>query len=197
LRDNQRTVFRLGRVSAHTLDDIAANAASAEPTYTEIGATRHAQLPPGYHHGRYQIRLPERPDVFDRAVHGLRSWVPHKGAGLTVVPDAPPRQGATVAVAAPLGPITAVAVCRIVYVIDEADQFGFAYGTLPGHPERGEEAFIVRRTDDGAEFTIVVFSQPAELLARAGGPITRRIQATATRRYLGALHDFAEDDKRA
>jgi uncharacterized protein (UPF0548 family) len=35
--------------------------------------------------------------------------------------------------------------CRIVYVIDEPDRRGFAYGTLPGHPERGEEAFIISR----------------------------------------------------
>ena len=32
--------------------------------------------------------------------------------------------------------------CRVVYVIDEPDIRGFAYGTLPGHPESGEERFV-------------------------------------------------------
>ena len=49
--------------------------------------------------------------------------------------------GATVVVT--LGtPIVALAVpCRIVSVIDGQTRWGFAYGTLPGHPEQGEEAF--------------------------------------------------------
>jgi uncharacterized protein (UPF0548 family) len=33
--------------------------------------------------------------------------------------------------------------CRVVYVIDEPDIRGFAYGTPPGHPESGEERFAV------------------------------------------------------
>ena len=42
--------------------------------------------------------------------------------------------------------------CRIVYVIDEqgsSERYGFAYGTLPDHMERGEERFTVEfDTDD-------------------------------------------------
>jgi uncharacterized protein (UPF0548 family) len=36
--------------------------------------------------------------------------------------------------------------CRIVYVLDDIQpvrRFGFAYGTLPGHAERGEERFSI------------------------------------------------------
>ena len=36
------------------------------------------------------------------------------------------------------GALQAVAPCRVVYVVDGPGQFSFAYGTLPGHPERGE-----------------------------------------------------------
>jgi uncharacterized protein (UPF0548 family) len=102
----------------------------------------------------------------------------------------PPTPGATIAVAAPVGPITAVAVCRIVAVVDESDRYGFAYGTLPGHPERGEEAFVVERRDGGPVFTVVVFWQPAEVLARLGGPVTRHLQRTATTGYLRGLTSF-------
>ena len=41
-----------------------------------------------------------------------------------------------------LGPVQAP--CRVVYVVDEPDRRGFAYGTLPGHAESGEELFLVR-----------------------------------------------------
>jgi hypothetical protein len=54
-----------------------------------------------------------------------------------------------------LGPITAIAPCRIVAVVDEPLRFGFAYGTLPGHPESGEEAFIIDNTDQAVIFQIV------------------------------------------
>jgi uncharacterized protein (UPF0548 family) len=69
-----------------------------------------------------------------------------------------------------------VAPCRIVRVIDESDRVGFACGTLPGHPECGEEAFVVERRADGTFFSITAFSRPADPLARLAGPIGRAIQ---------------------
>jgi uncharacterized protein (UPF0548 family) len=51
-----------------------------------------------------------------------------------------------------IGPkaLAIAALCRIVGVIVEADKFGFSYGALPEHPERGEESFIVARSSKGA-----------------------------------------------
>jgi uncharacterized protein (UPF0548 family) len=37
--------------------------------------------------------------------------------------------------------------CRVVDVIDEPDRQGFSYGSLPGHPESGEESFLLRRAE--------------------------------------------------
>ena len=63
--------------------------------------------------------------------------------------------GTNVVVTAPL-PIGYVDVaCRVVALIEEEDQFGFAYGTLSVHPEQGEEAFFVTRsTADSATFSV-------------------------------------------
>ena len=70
--------------------------------------------------------------------------------------------------------------CRIVYVIDEAApfrRFGFAYGTLPDHAERGEERFTVEwRDDDSVWYDLLAFSQPRHWLARLGYPLTRHYQ---------------------
>lgn len=46
------------------------------------------------------------------------------------------------------GILTPNAPCQVVYVLDEPDRQGFAYGTLPGQPESGEEAFVIERADD-------------------------------------------------
>ena len=187
-------MFRLGRVGAAELERIARESESAVPTYADLGASLTGSLLFGYRHDRYEARLPDRPDAFDRAREGLRQWVAHIYSGLSVQPLEPPREGATVAVGSPLGPLTAVAICRVVTLVDEQDTFGFAYGTLPGHPEQGEESFLVKRAAEGVTFTVVAFSKPVELLARLGGPITRAVQQRATRRYLDALVAFVATD---
>lgn len=78
--------------------------------------------------------------------------------------------------------------CRVVTVVDQRDRRGFAYGTLPGHPEIGEERFILERRADGSlELVITAFSRPASRLARLGGPASRLAQRWMTTRYLSAL----------
>ena len=84
----------------------------------------------------------------------------------------------------------------MVYTLEENARRGFAYGTLPGHPEQGEEAFIVEMGDTGdVRFRIWAFSRPASLLAKAGGPLTRLAQQYATNRYVAAMRDLAHGTK--
>lgn len=87
-----------------------------------------------------------------------------------------------------VGPISLRIPCRVVYVVDDPDRRGFAYGTLPGHPESGEESFVLRRLESGSlEPTVSAFSRPASKLVKLGGPLARRTQDIITRRYLRAL----------
>jgi len=73
-------------------------------------------------------------------------------------------------------------VCRIVYTVEETkgeiQQYGFAYGTLPGHAERGEERFLVQwdKADDSVWYDLLAFSTPRSLLAKVGYPIVRQLQ---------------------
>jgi len=77
---------------------------------------------------------------------------------------------------------------RVVYLIDEPNRRGFAYGTLPGHPESGEEAFIVDQTEDGSVWLeIRSISRPSNAFWWTMYPILRLIQATMTRRYFRSL----------
>lgn len=157
-------------------------------TYAPVGITDDPQPRPGYHLDRFTRRLGSTGDDFEAAVGALRSWQVQRGAGLAVCADGPPRVGANVAMVAPLPVGIIDVVCRVVAVEDEPDRFGFTYGTLSNHPERGEERFtVVRHADGEVMFEIVAASQPRHLLARACSPIARRLQRAATERYLDAM----------
>jgi len=169
---------------------------SSEPTYADIGATLAGRHPDGFHHDRYEIALGQGPETFQRAVRGLKTWKAHRLPGMSVFPgDQAICTGATVVLT--LGtPIVALAVpCRIVSVIDGQTRWGFAYGTLPGHPEQGEEAFVVSLSpDQTVRFEIEAFSRPGDPLVRLSGPIGRGIQRGGTGGYLRALKRFVDED---
>lgn len=184
-------MFLLRRPSADRLGQILAEVEDEPFTYDEVGATQGDELPAGYHHVREQRDLGAGEAVFAAAADGLRTWQLHRRQGFVVVPAEPPIAAGTVVVSAAPLPVPSLHVlfaCRIVWAVDEPDRFGFAYGTLPVHPARGEESFVVERAPTGATtLTITAFSAPRHPLMRLGGPIARRQQAAATQGYLDAL----------
>ena len=165
---------------------------TADLTYAERGATRTA-LPAGYAHLDLTAPVGTGEPAFTRAAAALLGWRMHAGAGLRVAASTPTAEPDAVVVTT-LGwrRIGVTAPCRVVYLVDEPDRRGFAYGTLPGHPESGEEAFVVELTPAGeVRLSIRAFSRPATLLARAGGPAGRWVQGWVTRRYVAALRRLA------
>jgi uncharacterized protein (UPF0548 family) len=167
---------------------------SAQPTYSDVGATLAGGRPEGFHHDRYEINLGHGRETFQRATAGLKSWKAHHLPGVRVFPDGQTIQiGATVVVTLGTSLLSLAAPCRIVSVIDEGSRWGFAYGTLPGHPERGEEAFVVSiASDEKVRFEVVTFSLPDDIIVRLSGPIGRAIQARGTSGYLRALLRFVD-----
>jgi uncharacterized protein (UPF0548 family) len=83
-----------------------------------------------------------------------------------------------------LGPVSVP--CRVVYVLDEPDHRGFAYGTLPGHAETGEELFAVRYdpADDAVYAEVTAFSRHGTWWSRLAGPVTSLVQRVVSRRYV-------------
>ena len=168
---------------------------SLDLTYPEVGVTRAAALgeprvvlPAGYHSLRRDVRLGSGEGVFVTARDTLRSWGMQRGTGASVYPEGPPETGATVVVSYGAGPVRATIPCRVVWTVDEPGRVGFGYGTLPGHPECGEEAFLVRRDDDGQVWgTVLAFSRAATWYTRLGGPAARAAQRFMAGRYLAAL----------
>jgi uncharacterized protein (UPF0548 family) len=154
-------------------------------TYSELGATA-GPLPAGYHHVLKSAVIGSGRSRFEDAADKGMRWGMLRGAGLRVE--------ATTEVAAVgsevivrLGPVRAP--CRVVYVVDEPDRRGFAYGTLPGHAESGEERFVVRYTPatDEVHADVTAFSRHATWWSRLGSPVTSVAQRVITERYLRAL----------
>jgi uncharacterized protein (UPF0548 family) len=167
---------------------MASRLAVAGLTYPEVGATNGA-LPSGYQHLRGSRVIGSGRDDFVAAVSALLAWQVQLRAGLRVTASAPvAERGAVAVLAVGVRPLQVRAPCRVVYTVTEPGRRGFAYGTLPGHPECGEEAFMIELRDDGSvALSVTAFSRPATLTARAAGPLGRLIQQHVTRRYLDAL----------
>jgi uncharacterized protein (UPF0548 family) len=126
--------------------------------------------------------------VFERAATALLAWQAQIGAGIEVFPSGSQVEDRATVVLLLRAGLWAPAPCRVAYVLDEPDRAGFAYGTLPGHPECGEVSFIVTR-DTGRHVALIVrsFSRRVDPLARLGAPVARVVQTRVTRRYLEAL----------
>jgi uncharacterized protein (UPF0548 family) len=166
----------------------------AQPTYADVGATLAGVLPEGFHHDRYEVVLGHGSEKFQIAVQGLKTWKAHDMPGVRIFPDGGEIQsGATVVVTLGTPFVALAAPCRIVRVIDDETRWGFAYGTLPGHPEQGEESFVVSISSDGeVRFEIVAFSRPGDALVRLSGPLGRTIQKGGSKGYLHALRRYVE-----
>jgi uncharacterized protein (UPF0548 family) len=184
------------RAMAVSLDQpVMARLAALTPTYAETGATTAAGPPPGYRGRQRSLVLGFGRRVFERAATGLMSWQMHERAGLGVLTDFPIAvPGASVLLTVGRPPFALTAPCRVIYQVNDHERQGFAYGTLPGHPECGEEYFVVTRDwDHRVVFSVRSFSRPATRPARLGGPLTHLAQNLATHRYLHALKSIATD----
>jgi uncharacterized protein (UPF0548 family) len=183
-------VLTLHRPGPGALDALLDAENERELTYRHVGA-RFGKFPPGFRHDRYGELLGDGADVFARACDGLRRWEAHRAAGVTLTPAVPEmRAGTTLLVQTRVGPVHVVGGCRILHVVDEPGRFGFVYGTLPSHPEVGEEAFTVVARDDGVHFEVMAVSRGSEPLVRMAAPLARAAQARIARGYLRGLADF-------
>jgi uncharacterized protein (UPF0548 family) len=184
------------RFSRPTEADLAARrerCAGDELTYSPVGVATAGTTPDGFRRGRYDRALGTGDAVFEAAKQAIRDWQIHRGSGLIVSAAGPPAVSDVVAVAAPLPLGFIEVVCRVVSVTDEPDRFGFAYGTLPVHPAKGEESFVVERSPSGeVTFVIDVVSRPHHPLTRLAPPVTRLMQRQATQRYLDAMQQVSD-----
>ncbi len=171
---------------------------SCEPTFADLGASLTTREVSGFTRTQAERVLGHGAETFARAVDGLQRWKAHSLWGFAVFPnDAAIRVGSTIIVSVGIRLVALAIPCRIVVVVDEADRWGFAYATLPGHPEQGEEAFqVTMAADQTVRFVITALSRPADPLVRLAGPVERVVQAQSTTAYLRALNRFVNEEGR-
>jgi uncharacterized protein (UPF0548 family) len=160
-------------------------------TYDEAGATRPAdgvwEIPGGWRHHEQTVLVGRGEDVWDRAAAILMSWGVKTRSGFSVVPTEVLLGGEPELIAR-VGPVRIREPVRVVAVVDEPDRRGFAYGTLPGHPVSGEEAFVLYRDRDNAvRFTLRSITRSAPGPWRLAFPVLLLAQRFYRRRYRRAL----------
>jgi uncharacterized protein (UPF0548 family) len=158
-------------------------------TYPAVGTAGTGEVPDGYRGAHRRAVVGSGRADFERAAAAVLGWQAQRGAGLRVRATGPATQPGTVVVlTAGLPRLGYDLPCRVVWGQTEGDERGFAYGTLPGHPESGEECFLVRLTPEGeVVYEIRVFFRLASLAARLAGPLSLLLQRVATDLYVSAI----------
>lgn len=189
----------LRRPSPEGVREFLAGQRGRAPSYPGVGWTARGEAPPGFDHDHNRARLGAGEAAWTAAVEAVGAWRMMPGpwvrvAGASGDPEAPPpvREGTEVALLIRVFGLWWWSASRIVYTVDERDgplrRFGFAYGTLPAHVERGEERFVVERAADGSVwYDLRAFSRPRHPLARLFYPLARHLQRRFVRESQAAL----------
>lgn len=160
-------------------------------TYPEVGGTRTDEMPAGYRHVRRHAVVGHGEQTFAALRAGLLAYQIHLLAGMRIRAATAPALDSTFSTGIGLGSMRIWVPCRIVWYSAKDREFGYGFGTRPGHPERGEEAFLATLEGDEVHFRIRAFSRPAAWYARLGGPLTTFVQERATDRYLASARRIA------
>ncbi|MFJ9412810.1 MULTISPECIES: DUF1990 family protein [unclassified Streptomyces] len=158
----------------------------SDVNYPEEGGTRRGPLPSGYAHLHVAVPIGRGRDVLAAAGEAVTTFRMHRSSGAIIRADATrAAPGVAVEVGLGMGPLRLRAPCRVVWTVADEDRIGFGYGTRQGHPECGEEAFLVERRADGSVwFTVTAFSRPAAWYTRLAGPLVPVLQRCYAR-HLG------------
>lgn len=180
------------RPSPTRINKLLRASASDAYSYPEVGMTRWPVPPPGYQADRHQVLLGEGQATLERATKALMRWEGFTLGWVTILTDHAPAEGQVVGVVARHYGAWSYNPCRVLYLVEEAGEVerkGFAYGTLPGHSEHGEERFTVewRHADDSVRYCIYALSHPANPILRAGYPLARRVQRNFARDSMAAM----------
>jgi uncharacterized protein (UPF0548 family) len=174
-------LFQLTRPGQRQIDRFLSEQAELPFSYAGIGATANAlALPPAYDCDRSRVLLGQGAAAFRAACAALRDWRQFDLGWTAALPrETPIEAGRPVAVLARAMGLWTLNAARIVYVVSSQTQFGFAYGTLPGHVETGEERFLIDFDSETGNvwYDILAFSRPHHAFAKLGYPLVRRLQA--------------------
>jgi uncharacterized protein (UPF0548 family) len=187
-------MLQISRPTLAQVQDFIQSQQGLAHSYAEVGHTRDGRAVPGYDNDLNIEVLGHGEAAWQAAKMAIRQWQMFPNEWTFIAPaGAPIAPSQVVAMSARVLGFWWLNACRIVYVIDNEQQFGFAYGTLPGHVERGEELFLVEKSADGTvRYVIRAFSQPRYWMARAGYLIARAHQRKFVRDSKASMLRFVQ-----
>ena len=184
-------MFCFSKPSRNAIAEFIALQTSKKFSYPEGGMSQRP-APSGYTLDHNRIRLGQGVNTFDRAKRAISQWKMFDMPWLELCwPEARIQPGSTVAVLVSHLGFWSMNACRIAYVVEEhgpLQRCGFAYGTLPGHAEVGEERFTVEFDSNTGDvwYDIYALSRPTAL-ARLAYPFTRSLQRRFARDSKAAM----------
>lgn len=173
-------MFLARKPQQHAIDEFLQASRELPLSYIPAGLARSGRR--GFASDELHMRIGTGEAAYRRAVRALREWRQFDVGWTTVFPRAAPTSpGTVVAVLIRHLGFYSLNGAQVVYTIgdDHDREFGYAYGTLTNHAERGEESFEVRfDAHTGAvTYHLRAVSRPRAWLAVAGYPVTRALQA--------------------
>ena len=184
--------FFLTKPSKDAIDAILLQEKGKSFSYSEVGATK-AKIQAGYAVDHNRIKLGNGKPTFDKAKLAIQRWTMFQLGWIELCwSKAPIEVGTDVAVLIRYCGLWSLNASRIVYLIDEKgspERFGFAYGTLPHHAEKGEERFTVEWNieDDSVWYDLLAFSRPNHVLSLLAYPFVRNLQNRFAKDSLAAM----------
>lgn len=173
-------MFALKRPNERLIRSFLQRARTSTLTYSPEGLSM--QSPAGYKVDELRMKIGQGAEDFARAQRALDSWQPLRvGWTEAYATESSPVVGCDVAVVARHIGLWSINACRVVKRFPDSagdTRYGFAYGTLADHAERGEELFLIEldRSDGTVWYQIRAVSKPRALLARLGYPVSRLLQ---------------------
>ncbi len=174
-------MFTATEPSERQIKDFLAEQKDLPFSYKEVGASKNV-VPENYPINHHRIQIGSGTEIFVRAKNALQSWAMYKLEWTRLYPpETPIAIGENIIVVVNHLFCWSMNPCRIIYVLEESgaiERFGFAFGTLPGHSEEGEERFTVewRRDDNTVWYELLAFARPHHILAKIGSPFVRLLQ---------------------
>jgi uncharacterized protein (UPF0548 family) len=147
-------------------------------SYQNVGLSLNGS-PSGYNVDHNRICIGQGESDLMAAKEAIKNWTMFDLPWVELCwPNTPIQVGKNVAIVVNHFGFWSMNAARIVYVIEEPNRFGFAYGTLAEHVESGEERFSVEfdTTTGDVWYDLFAFSRPSHLLAKLGLPISRYLQ---------------------
>jgi uncharacterized protein (UPF0548 family) len=165
------TQFQLSFPTKEQLDTLIENQRNTELTYNKFNLQ-------GYDHDKNRIFLGSGKSVWAAAKRAMQQWAMFPDGWAKIYYQNPTFQkGDIVVMNARVFGVWWLNAARILTVLDDEQNFGFAYGTLPNHVEMGEELFKISIDEQGdVYYSITAFSRPRFWAVRWTYPLSRSFQ---------------------